>query len=166
VIIRSNVLARRISIALRSPCCAQAQCGHRASLSLLRSRPGRTSMYARATHVSHPWPPLRRMRLTHGAFGQSVPAFQQGLLTCVMRRYSCRLSLTQRRAEQWRLYLITCRISRRWRRKVTIKNDCDGSNRSQISSESVLYCPNCAHAKDYGARPAGMGAEFRLRQGF
>ena len=33
---------------------------------LLRSSPGRTSMYARATHVSHPWPPVECMRSTQG----------------------------------------------------------------------------------------------------
>ena len=57
---------RRESIALRSPCCAQALGGHCAALSLLRASPGWPSMATRRTHASYPWPPARRMRRTRG----------------------------------------------------------------------------------------------------
>ena len=57
---------RRESIALRSPCCAQALGGHCAALSLLRASPGWPSMATRRTHASYPWPPARRMRRARG----------------------------------------------------------------------------------------------------
>jgi len=44
--------------------------------SLLRSSPGRTFLYARATHVSHPWLPVRRMRLTLGGAGRNFLRFR------------------------------------------------------------------------------------------